>query len=399
MQIVNVIFKMQEFIERNIRKSVEVNRRVFPVTAILGPRQCGKSTFVKMLASQIPSMVYVDLQNVADVNKLTDPRLFFKANEQSVVCLDEIQQLPYLFNDLRSIIDEYRTNGRFIILGSASPNLIQKSAETLAGRIGFVELTPFLISELTNNQTEFILSKYWFRGAFPDSYLALGDEESMLWRENFIRTYIERDLPQLGIQLPALQLRRLLTMFSHTQGQLFNSNKLAESMGVTHPTIRRYLDLFEQTYIVRTLQPYIPNIKKRLIKSPKVYVRDSGILHQLLQINSFDQLMGNPIFGSSWEGIVIENIVSEMNEWQPFFYRTATGDEIDLVLVKGDKKVAIECKTSSAPNLTKGFWNAVDDVSPEHTFVVVPINESYPIKENVTVAGISQAIELLKSIK
>jgi uncharacterized protein len=399
MQIVNVIFKMQEFIERNIRKSVEVNRRVFPVTAILGPRQCGKSTFVKMLASQIPSMVYVDLQNVADVNKLTDPRLFFKANEQSVVCLDEIQQLPYLFNDLRSIIDEYRTNGRFIILGSASPNLIQKSAETLAGRIGFVELTPFLISELTNNQTEFILSKYWFRGAFPDSYLALGDEESMLWRENFIRTYIERDLPQLGIQLPALQLRRLLTMFSHTQGQLFNSNKLAESMGVTHPTIRRYLDLFEQTYIVRTLQPYIPNIKKRLIKSPKVYVRDSGILHQLLQINSFDQLMGNPIFGSSWEGIVIENIVSEMNEWQPFFYRTATGDEIDLVLVKGDKKVAIECKTSSAPNPTKGFWNAVDDVSPEHTFVVVPINESYPIKENVTVAGISQAIELLKSIK
>lgn len=399
MQIVNVIFKMQEFIERNIRKSVEVNRRVFPVTVILGPRQCGKSTFVKMLASQIPSMVYVDLQNVADVNKLTDPRLFFKANEQSVVCLDEIQQLPYLFNDLRSIIDEYRTNGRFIILGSASPNLIQKSAETLAGRIGFVELTPFLISELTNNQTEFILSKYWFRGAFPDSYLALGDEESMLWRENFIRTYIERDLPQLGIQLPALQLRRLLTMFSHTQGQLFNSNKLAESMGVTHPTIRRYLDLFEQTYIVRTLQPYIPNIKKRLIKSPKVYVRDSGILHQLLQINSFDQLMGNPIFGSSWEGIVIENIVSEMNEWQPFFYRTATGDEIDLVLVKGDKKVAIECKTSSAPNLTKGFWNAVDDVSPEHTFVVVPINESYPIKENVTVAGISQAIELLKSIK
>jgi predicted AAA+ superfamily ATPase len=390
---------MQSFIERNIRKSVEINRRVFPVTAILGSRQCGKSTFVKMLASQIPSMVYVDLQNVADINKLTDPRLFFKANEQSVVCLDEIQQLPYLFNDLRSIIDEYRTNGRFIILGSASPNLIQKSAETLAGRIGFVELTPFLISELTNTQTAFILSKYWFRGAFPDSYLALGDEESMLWRENFIRTYIERDLPQLGIQLPALQLRRLLTMFSHTQGQLFNSNKLAESMGVTHPTIRRYLDLFEQTYIVRTLQPYLPNIKKRLIKSPKVYVRDSGILHQLLQINSFDQLMGNPIFGSSWEGIVIENIASEMNEWQPFFYRTAMGDEIDLVLVKGDKKIAIECKTSSAPNLTKGFWNAVDDVAPEHTFVVVPINESYPIKENVTVAGISQAIELLKSIK
>ena len=301
---------MHEFIQRNIEATVDLNRRVFPVTAILGPRQCGKSTFVKMLSKKIPSMVYVDLQNMADVSKLTDPRLFFKANEQSVICLDEIQQLPYLFNDMRSIIDENRENGRYIILGSASPNLIQQSSETLAGRIGFVELTPFLFSELLYADSNANLLKYWFRGGFPDSFLAEGDEESILWRENFIRTYIERDLPQLGTQLPSLQLFRLLTMFSHTQGQLFNSNKLAESMGVTHPTIRRYLDLFEQTYLVRTLQPYIPNIKKRLIKSPKVYIRDSGILNQLLQINSFDQLMGNPIFGSSWEGIVVENIVS-----------------------------------------------------------------------------------------
>jgi len=389
---------MQSYIDRNIEKTVELNRKVFPVTAILGPRQCGKSTFVKKLSAKLPSLVYIDLQNTEDVNKLTDPRLFFKSNEQSVICLDEIQRLPFLFNDLRSIIDSNRTNGRFIILGSASPNLIQKSAETLAGRIGFVELTPFLLSELINTDSTFSLQKYWFKGGFPDSYLANSDKESKLWRENFIRTYVERDLLQLGFQLPSLQLSRLLTMFSHTQGQLFNSNKLAESLGVTHPTIRRYLDLFEQTYLVRTLQPYIPNIKKRLIKSPKVYIRDSGILHQLLQINDFNQLMGHPVFGSSWEGVVIENIITEMNDWQSFFYRTSTGEDVDLVLIKGEHRIAIECKASSAPHLSKGFWNVIEDIAPEHTFIVVPINESYLLKENVTVAGLIQTITQLKQL-
>lgn len=390
---------MQKLINRKYADVVEMNRKVFPVTAILGPRQCGKSTLVKMLSGKIDSLVYLDLQNIEDVNKLSDTRLFFRNNEDSVICLDEIQQMPELFNDLRSIIDSNRQKGRFIILGSASPQLIQSSSETLAGRIGFIELTPFLVSELIeNNVKPYTMSEYVFRGGFPESYLAENDEASRLWRENFIRTYIERDLPQLGVQLPSLQIRRLLTMFSHMQGQLFNSNKLAASMGVTHPTIRRYLDLFEQTFLVRSLEPYIINVKKRLVKSPKVYVRDSGILHQLLQINDFNQLLGNPVFGSSWEGVVIENVIAEMPEWQPYFYRTATGDEIDLVMVKGDRKIAIECKASTAPQLTKGFWTVIDDIKPEHVWVVAPINDSYPIKENVTVCGLSQIVQEVKKI-
>jgi predicted AAA+ superfamily ATPase len=390
---------MHEFINRNIEELVDLNRKVFPVTAILGPRQCGKSTFVKMLSTKMPTLIYIDLQNTEDVNKLSDPRLFFRSNEKSVICLDEIQRLPYLFNDLRSIIDANRINGRFIILGSASPDLIQTSSETLSGRIGFVELTPFLISELISGKDNFQLTEYWFRGGFPDSYLAQSDEESRLWRENFIRTYVERDVPQLGLQIPSLQLQRLLTMFSHLQGQLLNSNKLAASLGVTHPTIRRYLDLFEQTFLVRTLQPYFANVKKRLIKSPKVYLRDSGIMHQLLQINDFNQLMGHPVFGSSWEGMVIENIISEMDGWNPFFYRTATGDEMDLMLIKAEQKLAIECKASTAPQLPKGFWNVIEDVKPDHTWVVAPINDSYLIKENVTVCGLMQIIEQLRIIK
>lgn len=390
---------MQKLINRKYADVVEMNRKVFPVTAILGPRQCGKSTLVKMLSGNIESFVYLDLQNIEDVNKLSDTRLFFRNNEDSVICLDEIQQMPELFNDLRSIIDSNRQKGRFIILGSASPQLIQSSSETLAGRIGFIELTPFLVSELIeNNVKPYTMSEYVFRGGFPESYLAANNEASRLWRENFIRTYIERDLPQLGVQLPSLQIRRLLTMFSHMQGQLFNSNKLAASMGVTHPTIRRYLDLFEQTFLVRSLESYIINVKKRLVKAPKVYVRDSGILHQLLQINDFNQLLGNPVFGSSWEGVVIENVIAEMPEWQPYFYRTATGDEIDLVMVKGDRKIAIECKASTAPQLTKGFWTVIDDVKPEHVWVVAPINDSYPIKENVTVCGLSQIVQEVKKI-
>ncbi len=390
---------MQNLIVRNCARDVQLNRKVFPVTAILGPRQCGKTTLVKMLSKEISPIVYLDLQNIEDVNKLSDPRMFFRDREGAVICLDEIQRMPDLFNDLRSIIDSNRQKGRFIILGSASPQLIQKSSETLAGRIGIIELTPFLISELVENEVKpFVLTDYIFRGGFPESFLSENVDESKLWLENFIRTYIERDLPQLGIQLPSLQIRRLLTMLSHTQGQLLNSNKLAESMGVTHPTIRRYVDLFEQTFLVRTLEPFILNVKKRLVKSPKVYVRDSGILHQLLQINDFDHLLGHPVFGSSWEGIVVENVIAEMPGWQPYFYRTATGDEVDLVMVKGDRRLAIECKASTAPQLTKGFWNVLNDIKPEHVWVVALVNDSYPIKENVTVCGLPQLVPDLRKM-
>ena len=392
MQIENIIYNLRKLIKRNITEFVFQNLRVFPAVAILGPRQCGKSTLAKMLSANIPKIVYLDLQNTVDRNKLSDPYLFFDLNRDATICIDEIQLMPELFSILRSIIDNNRRNGRFILLGSASSDLINKSSETLAGRIGLVQLTPFVVSEL-DNLNSYNLHKFWLRGGFPDSYLSEIDSDSNLWKENFIRTYIERDIPQLGFQIPSLQLRRLLTMCAHNQGQVLNASKFGDSLNLTHPTIRRYIDLLEQTFILRTLQPFEANVKKRLVKSPKVFVRDSGILHRLLQIDSSNDLMGNPIFGSSWEGMVIENILSAFHDVNSFFYRTARGEEIDLILTKGNKIVAIECKASSTPQLTKGFWKSIEDIKPNKTFIVTPGNETYKIAKEVTVCDISEILK------
>jgi len=386
---------MHDLIRRKLESTVIQHLGVFPAVAILGPRQSGKSTLVKMLAESMNPFVYLDLQNYEDLNKLTEPNLFFESNREAVICLDEVQLVPHLFSALRSVIDKNRRNGQFIILGSASQALLQKSSESLAGRIGLTELSPFLINEV-NNEPGYTLQRYWLRGGFPESYLGLTDSDSMLWLENFIRTYIERDIPQLGFQIPALQLRRLLLMCAHNEGALLNASKLGESLGLTHPTVRRYIDLLEQTYILRTLQPYEANVKKRLVKSPKVYVRDTGILHRLLLIPDFNSLMGNPVFGVSWEALVIENCIENMPGWTPGFYRTATGNEIDLVLVRGNRKIAIECKASAAPQLTKGNWGALADINPDHTLIIAPITgRAYQLNSNVLVAGIEEAITRL----
>lgn len=398
MQIENHIYNMHSLLSRQLESTVLQYLGVFPAVAVLGPRQCGKSTLVKMLSASIKPLVYLDLQDYEDLNKLSEPNLFFEANSEAVICLDEIQLVPHLFSVLRSAIDKNRRNGRFILLGSASQELIQKSSESLAGRIGLTELSPFLLNEV-NTEPGYSLQRYWLRGGFPESYLGLTDTDSMLWLENFIRTYIERDIPQLGFPIPALLLRRLLLMCAHSQGQLLNASKLGESLGITHPTVRRYIDLLQQTYILRTLQPYEANVKKRLVKSPKVYIRDSGILNRLLLIPDFNSLMGNPVFGSSWEGLVIENSIENMPGWTPYFYRTATGSEIDLVLVRGNQKIAIECKASAAPQLTKGNWDALSDINPDYTFVIAPITGSaYQLNNSVVVAGLEEAIKRLKQI-
>jgi hypothetical protein len=279
------------------------------------------------------------------------------------------------------------------LLGSASQDLLQHTSESLAGRIGMLHLSPFLMNEL-NYLESFNLQKFWLRGGFPNSYLADNDENSAIWLENYIRTYIERDIPQLGFQIPALQLRRLLTMCAHNQGQLLNLSKLAESLGLTHPTIKRYIDLLEQTFIVRTIPPFEINIKKRLVKSPKVFLRDSGILHQLLAIPNFNSLLGNPVFGSSWEGMVLENIIVNMPSWDYFFYRTATGDEIDLLLKKGNQVIAIECKASDAPKVTKGFYRSLEVVKPNRTYIIAPTNDTYQLQENITVIGLENFLKL-----
>jgi uncharacterized protein len=233
---------------------------------------------------------------------------------------------------------------------------------------------------------------------YPDSYLALTDQGSILWRENFIRTYVERDIAQLGFQIPALQLRRLLTMCAHNQGQLFNSSKLGESLGVTYQTVRRYIDLMEQTFIIRSLPPMEKNIKKRLVKSPKIYIRDSGLLHRLLQISDFNALMGNPVFGSSWEGFVVENIISSLRDCRFSFYRSATGDELDLIIEKADKMLAVECKASTAPQVSKGFWNAIDTIQPDKTYIVAPVSSAYLFKPNVEVCGLSDFLKKQQAI-
>lgn len=383
------------YIYRKLEAEIQKYLQIFPVVAILGPRQCGKSTIVRHLFSDKETGIYLDLQNQEDLNKMNDPRLFFKINADKVICLDEIQLVPELFGTLRSVVDENRINGKFILLGSASRDLIQKSSESLAGRIGFLYLTPFLLNEVPKID----LNTFWNRGSYPNSLLADTDEFSTIWRDNYIKTYVERDIPQLGFDIPALKLRRFLTMCAHNHGQTLNLSKLAGSMDLTHPTIRRYVDILEQTFILRSLQPYELNVKKRLVKSPKVYVRDSGILHQLLLIKNLDSLFGHPIFGSSWEGLVIEQLLSNLN-CEAFFYRTATGDEIDLVLKLNNKLIAIECKASTSPQLTKGSYRALDLIKPDLTFIVAPISsEMYPIKETMFVGNISSVLEKLLEMR
>ncbi|MBU3660656.1 MAG: ATP-binding protein [Flavobacteriales bacterium] len=382
------------YLRRNLESELQKYLKIFPIVAILGPRQCGKSTLVKQLLTTESNVIYLDLQNLEDLNKLQDPRLFFKTNSSKTICLDEIQLVPELFSVLRSIVDEDRQNGKFILLGSASRDLVQKSSESLAGRIGYLNLTPFQIDEIP---TIVDLNTFWNRGGFPDSVLSENDEFSSIWRENFLKTYVERDLPQLGFQTPALQLRRFLTMCAHNQGQLLNLSKLGSSMDLTHPSIRKYIDIFEQTFILRSLPPFEINVKKRMVKSPKIYVRDSGLLHQLLGIKNNEALFGHPVFGSSWEGLVIEQLLSAL-ECPAYFFRTATGDELDLVIELNGKILAIECKASTAPQPTKGFYRALELLQPYHTFIVAPINsESYQLQEKISVCRLKDVLKQLKS--
>ncbi|MEA3222815.1 MAG: ATP-binding protein [Thermodesulfobacteriota bacterium] len=384
-----------KYLKRTLYREVLDCLQNFPAVAILGPRQCGKSTLAHAIISEIEQGVYLDLEKPSDLNKLGEPELFFDMHKEKLICLDEIQRLPEIFKILRSIIDEKERNGQFLILGSASRDLIRQSSETLAGRIAYLELTPFLFSEINTENTGGVgwFNKYWFRGGFPRSYLARSDKSSLRWRENFIRTFLERDIPQLGFHIAAETLRRLWMMCAHNHGQLLNASRLGESMGVSHTTLRSYIDLLSQTFMVRVLPPYEANVKKRLVKSPKIYIRDTGILHALLGIGSIDDLMGHPVFGSSWEGFVIENIIGALPGWHAGFYRTSAGAELDLVLERGTKRIGIKCKASPSPRTTKGFWNSLDDLGISQAWIIAPVKEASPIKENVIVAPLNIFLE------
>ena len=388
---------MQNLICRKAQALVKEYLNVFPAVVILGSRQCGKSTLIRMMSEELPEMLYLDLQNRADYAMLSEPTLFFRNNADKIVCLDEIQQVPELFSVLRSEIDRDRRNGRFILLGSASRELLQNTSETLAGRIGLIDMTPFTYEELYGS-SDFDINRFWLRGGYPDSYLSENDEYSSLWRESFIRTYIERDIPQFGFQITSRQMLRLMLMIAHNHGQLLNSSKLGESLGITHPTVKRYVDVLEQTYLIRSLPPFFANTKKRIVKSPKIYVRDTGLLHQLLQIRTFNDLLGHPVFGASWEGLVVENVCSSVLNAEFSFFRSATGEEMDLIVQKNGRVVAIECKASTAPQIAQGFWNAVDIIRPDRTFVVAPVERKYEIHENVDVVNLGDLLLSLYDI-
>jgi predicted AAA+ superfamily ATPase len=377
---------MDNYVDRTLNAEIERKLSDIPVVAILGPRQCGKSTLAKALLPSLKEYIYLDLERPSDMNKLRDAEAFFELNREKLICLDEIQRTPELFAIIRSIVDENKKNGQFIILGSASPDLLKQSSETLAGRISYLELTPFLIREVVQGSTAEELRKLWLRGGFPRSYLASGELESYEWRLDFIRTFLERDIPALGFKVPAGNIERFWRMCAHVHGQVLNRSKLGESLGVSHHTIQSYLDILEETFIVRVLTPFETNLKKRLVKSPKIYIRDSGLLHALLQIEDQNDLMGHPGYGSSWEGFALENILASAGYWRPSFYRTSSGSEIDLVLERGKRRIAVEFKVSTSPSVSRGFWVGFDDLEAVEGWVIAPVEEPYPLKSNILVA-------------
>ena len=378
------------YISRRIEPELLECLKSFPAVAVLGPRRSGKSTLAKATIAGEKQSIYLDLERPSDLDKLTDPELYLDLHRDNLICLDEIQRRPDLFPVLRSVIDDRGKAGQFLILGSASRNLIRQSSESLAGRIAYLELTPFLLSEVETNVK---VAPYWLRGGFPESTLARSNSDSVRWRQNFIRTFLERDVPQLGIRIPAKSLERLWRMCAHYHGQPLNQSVLGGALGVSHTTIRSYLDLLAETFMIRLLPPLLPNLKKRLIKSPRVYLRDSGILHTLLDIETEDDLLGHPVRGSSWEGMVIENILGEFRDWRGYFYRSAAGAEIDLVLEKGRIRIAVECKLSTAPEVGKGFWGALQDLEIKEASVIAPVKASFPIGKGIKVTSLSEFIK------
>ncbi len=368
----------------------------FPAVALLGPRQVGKTTLALALADKF-SIVYLDLQSTADQAKLQNPELYLTEHQDKLVILDEVQRTPGLFQNLRGLIDRGRREGlrtgRFLLLGSASIDLLKQSSESLAGRIAYLELTPFDVLEMGLENTD----KLWLRGGFPDSVLANSDNNSLKWRQDFIRTYLERDIPQLGSRVPAETLRRFWSMLAHNQGELLNAAKLAGALGVDGKTVARYLDLLVDLLLVRRLTPWHTNSGKRLVKSPKTYIRDSGIAHALLGIGDKETLLGHPVCGRSWEGFVIENCLSVAPPYsEASFYRSSSGAECDLVLKFPDQtEWAIEVKRSLAPSLKKGFHFAKEDIQPTASYVVYPGKETFSIAEGIKAIDLAAMLQLI----
>lgn len=376
-----------------------------PVVALVGPRQVGKTTLAHRVGEgqlNKPS-AYLDLELDTDLSKLDDAESYLRRFENQLLIIDEVQRKPDLFRILRGLIDIRKrageNTGQFLLLGSASKALLQHSSETLAGRIRYLELSPFSALEIyKTDPLGFNPEKLWFRGGFPSSYLADTDNESWEWRNDFISSYIERDIPLMGPQVSATRMKKFWTMLAHYHGQQVVLSEIGKSLEVSHTTIKSYLDTLTDFYMVRQIQPWAGNTKKRLVKSPKIYIRDTGLLHKLLNISTFESLLGNPVVGTSWEGFVAENIIINLsNKWQFSYYRTTTQTEIDLVLEGPDSQTwAVEIKKSAAPSLSKGFHTASEDIKATHKFVVYSGTERFPMTGGVEAIGLVEFLQLVQ---
>jgi predicted AAA+ superfamily ATPase len=382
------------WIQRLQASALRRRLELFPAVALLGPRQVGKTSLALQIGRELPSL-YLDLEATADRARLAEPALFLERHAERLVILDEVQRLPELFADLRGLIDagrrQGRAKGRFLLLGSASVEPIRQSSESLAGRLAFVDLPGLNVLELGAAAEESL----WIRGGFPDSVLAASAAASAEWRRQFLRTYLERDIPQLGPRIPAETLRRFWTMLAHGQASLLNAAQLGRALGVDGRTVGRYLDLLVDLLLVRRLAPFHANGGKRLVRAPKVLVRDSGLVHTLLGLDDAEAVLGHPVAGASWEGFVIETLLNLAPDGcRGWFYRTAAGAEIDLLLEWPDQRLwAIEVKRSLNPRLGRGFHQARADLQPEQTFVVIPGEGGYPLADGVEVLGLAQLAE------
>jgi len=368
-----------------------VNRS--PITSLLGPRQAGKTTLARQFAQTRPA-AFFDLESLPDQRRLQNPELVLGALA-GLVILDEIQVMPELFNALRVLVDRPDNEARFLLLGSASPAIIKHVSQTLAGRVEFIELTGFDLTEVTAPQWQ----RLWVRGGFPRSFLAQSDGDSAAWREGFIRTFLERDIPQLGITVPSLAMRRFWTMLAHYHGQTWNSAKLARAMGVSDKTARSYLDILTGTFLVRQLSPWYVNVGKRQVKSPKVYLRDTGLLHALLGLTDWDTLLAHPGVGASWEGFVLEQVIQVLRLSQAYFWATHGGAELDLLFFHNGSAYGVEVKFQEAPQVTRSMRIALETLGLEHLWVVYPGVHAYPADEKISMLPLSAIESLAQAVR
>lgn len=393
---------IRRFAEEDVRAALQRQAAV----GLIGPRQVGKTTLALQIAQERPA-IYLDLESPQDRAQLQEPELFFERiahDGGKLVILDEIHRTPDLFQPMRGFIDRQRRRGvrtgQFLMLGSAAIELLRQSGETLAGRIEYVDMTPVSAFEVEPRQVD--QERLWLRGGFPDSLLARTDKDSFLLRRSLIRTYLERDVPQFGPRMPALALERLWTMLAHTQGQLLNASRLAASLEVSSPTVGRYIDLLADLLLVRRLPPLVANVGKRLVKSPKVYVRDSGLLHALLGLRTLQDLLGHPVAGSSWEGFVLESLLAVAPEdARAAFYRTAAGAEVDLVFDFGSRlgRWVVEIKRTLAPSVSKGLRHAIDDLKPDRAFIVHGGEPAFPLAGGVEAISVRGLCEILRAVR